>query len=63
MYSVRIIRRAMRDLSNLPQQYVDLLSQYIDSLSENPRPICKKASRENGLQLTCRSLSDYLRYR
>ena len=38
MYSIRIIRRAMRDLLNLPQQYADLLSQHIDSLSENPRP-------------------------
>ncbi|MYI63740.1 MAG: type II toxin-antitoxin system RelE/ParE family toxin [Gemmatimonadetes bacterium] len=46
MYSVRIIRRAMRDLSNLPQQYADLLSQHIDSLSENPRP--RSAKRLQG---------------
>ena len=46
MYSVLIIRRAMRDLSNLPQQYADLLSQHIDNLSENPRP--RSAKRLQG---------------
>ena len=46
MYSIRIMRRAMRDLSNLPQQSADLMSRHIDSLSENPRP--RSAKRLQG---------------
>ena len=46
MYSVRIMRRAMRDLSNLPQQSADLMCRHIDGLSENPRP--RSAKRLQG---------------
>ncbi len=38
MYSVQVIRRALRDISNLPQQYANLVSRHIDGLSAKPRP-------------------------
>lgn len=38
MYSVRILRRAIRDITGLPQNYARLVSQHIDQLAENPRP-------------------------
>jgi len=38
MYSVRILRRAMKDIANLPKDYVRLVSEHIDRLQEDPRP-------------------------
>lgn len=38
MYSVRILRRAMKDIANLPQDYARLISEHIDHLGANPRP-------------------------
>ena len=38
MYSVRILRRAIKDIANLPKDYARLISQHIDHLGENPRP-------------------------
>lgn len=38
MYSVRILRRAVKDIANLPGGYARLVSQHIDRLGENPRP-------------------------
>ncbi len=38
MYSVRVQRQAIKDLTNLPKDYARLISQHIDRLSENPRP-------------------------
>ena len=38
MYSLRILRRAIRDIAGLPQGYARLVSQHIDSLAQNPRP-------------------------
>ena len=38
MYNVRILRRAIKDIAKLPQDYTRLLSQHIEHLTENPRP-------------------------
>ena len=45
MYSVQILRRAMRDISRLPSQYARLVSNHINCLSENPRPTDAKRLR------------------
>lgn len=43
MYDVRILRRAIKDIANLPQDYTRLVSQHIERLAENPRsPNTKK---------------------
>jgi len=38
MYSVRILRRAIKDIADLPKGYLRLVSQHINRLGENPRP-------------------------
>jgi mRNA interferase RelE/StbE len=38
MYNVRILRRAIKDIANLPKGYARLISQHIDHLGEDPRP-------------------------
>ncbi len=38
MYSLRILRGALKDLAELPKDYIRLMSQRIDHLAENPRP-------------------------
>lgn len=38
MYEVRILRRALKDIAKLPQEYIRLVSQHIEHLAENPRP-------------------------
>ena len=37
MYSVVVSRHAIKDISDLPNDYSRLVSQHIDSLAENPR--------------------------
>lgn len=38
MYSVRILRRAIKDIASLPRDYAALVGRHIDGLAENPRP-------------------------
>jgi mRNA interferase RelE/StbE len=38
MYSVRILRQAIQDITDLPKNYARLVSQHIDRLADNPRP-------------------------
>ena len=38
MYSLRILRRAVKDLANLPKDYAKLVSEHIDRLGKDPRP-------------------------
>jgi mRNA interferase RelE/StbE len=38
MYSVCILRRAVKDIADLPGEYARLVSQHIDRLQQNPRP-------------------------
>jgi mRNA interferase RelE/StbE len=52
MYSIRILRRAIKDIANLPAGYTRLISQHIDRLGENPRPPnAKKLQGETGYSL------------
>ncbi len=45
MYSVRVLRRAMKDIAGLPKEYTRLVSQHIDELVNNPRPADAKKLR------------------
>ncbi len=45
MYSLHILRRASKDLAKLPKNYTKLISQHIDTLSDNPRPVDAKKLR------------------
>jgi len=38
MYSIRILRRAIKDIADLPKEYARLVAERIDRLRENPRP-------------------------
>lgn len=38
MYSVRILRRAIKDIADLPKEYARLIAEHIDRLEEDPRP-------------------------
>jgi len=38
MYSVRILRVALKDIEDLPRDYARLVSEHIDQLEQNPRP-------------------------
>ena len=38
MYSVRVLRRALKDIADLPKGYVALASQHIERLEQDPRP-------------------------
>jgi mRNA interferase RelE/StbE len=38
MYSVRILRQAIQDITGLPKDYARLVGQHIDRLADNPRP-------------------------
>ncbi|MBU0702017.1 type II toxin-antitoxin system RelE/ParE family toxin [bacterium] len=46
MYSVCILRQAIKDIANLPKDYARLASQHIDRLEENPRPSDAKKLHE-----------------
>ncbi len=45
MYNIQILRRAIKDLAALPNNYARLVSQHIESLKENPRPLDSKKLR------------------
>lgn len=38
MYSIRILRQAVKDIAALPREYAKLITEHIDRLQENPRP-------------------------
>ncbi len=38
MYSIRVLRVALKDMEDLPRDYARLVSQHIDQLAQNPRP-------------------------
>ncbi len=38
MYSVRILRRAIKEIASLPSDYARLAGQHVDQLVQNPRP-------------------------
>ena len=38
MYSIKILRRAVKDLKKVSKEYARLIGQHIDQLKENPRP-------------------------
>ncbi len=52
MYGINILRRAIKDIADLPRDYAQLVSQHIDRLVENPRPPdAKKLKGEMGYSL------------
>ncbi len=38
MYSLRVLREALKDVAGLPKDYARLVSGQIDRLGEHPRP-------------------------
>ncbi len=42
MYSVRILRQAIKDVRELPKDYARLVSSHIAKLEQNPRPLDAK---------------------
>lgn len=49
MYTVLIRRRAMKDLANIPSDYVQLITQHINDLAQNPYPPdAKKLQNDSG---------------
>lgn len=38
MYSICVLRQAIKDIANLPKDYASLIGQHIDRLSEDLRP-------------------------
>ncbi len=38
MYEIRVLRRAVKDLGNVPRPYAEKIARQIDQLAENPRP-------------------------
>lgn len=49
MYTVVIRRRAMKDLASIPSDYVQLITQHIDGLEQNPYPQdAKKLQDDSG---------------
>jgi len=66
MYSVRILRQAIKDIADLPKGYARLVSEHIDRLRENPRlPGAKKlrGTTDYRLQFTGGSVPHSLRHR
>lgn len=46
MYKVLVLRRAIKDIANLPKEYARLVSQHIERLEEDPRPPDAKRLKE-----------------
>ncbi len=52
MYSIVVLRHAIKDIFDLPNDYARLVSQHIDRLQENPRPVdTKKLKGDLGFSL------------
>jgi mRNA interferase RelE/StbE len=52
VYSIVVSRRAIKDLSDLPNDYSRLVSQHIDRMQENPRSVdAKKLKGDLGFSL------------
>ena len=52
MYQVELRRQAYKDLESIPNAYVRLIAQHIDSLEDNPRPNdSKKLKGDAGFSL------------
>ena len=57
MYSINILRRAVKEIAALPDHYPRLIAQHIDNLGSNPRPLGSK-KLEAGLGYSLR-VGDY----
>jgi len=52
MYQIDLRRQAYKDLQSIPADYARLISNHIDSLEENPRPVdSKKLKGDAGYSL------------
>lgn len=47
MYQVSILRRAIKELADLPNNYPTLVGQHINNLAQNPRPQDAKKLKGN----------------
>ncbi|MCS7351060.1 type II toxin-antitoxin system RelE/ParE family toxin [Thermoflexus sp.] len=48
MYRILILRKAIKDIDDLPKEYARLIAEHIDRLRENPRPLDVKKLRKAG---------------
>lgn len=46
MYEITILRRALRDIQNLPHEYARLVVEHVDGFAQNPRPPGAKKLKE-----------------
>jgi mRNA interferase RelE/StbE len=52
MYKLQILRRAMKDMAQLPDNYPRLVAEQINQLADNPRPPgTKKLTGDEGYRL------------
>jgi mRNA interferase RelE/StbE len=52
-YSIGILRRAQKELAQLPKQEYERIKEAIKNLSQDPRPTgCKKLSGREGWRVT-----------
>ena len=52
MYKLNILRKAMKDIAKLPNEYTRLVSKHIDGLAQNPcPPDAKKLTNDPGYSL------------
>ena len=63
MYSLRILRRAVKDIADLPKGYVSLVSEHIERLGQNPRPQDAKKLKGTADYTTGRCVSYPVRHR
>jgi len=45
MYEIQVMPRAIKDIAGLPIQYTRLVSEHIDRLAEEPRPLDSRKLR------------------
>ena len=47
MYNIRITKRALKDVADLPRGYARLISQHIEGLAQDPHPHDSKRLKGN----------------
>lgn len=45
MYEIQVMPRAIKDIAGLPKEYTRLVSEHIDRLAEEPRPLDSRKLR------------------
>ena len=51
MYSIRVMREAVKDITDLPKDYARWVSEHINGLGEHPRPMDAKKLKSEKLYI------------